>query len=110
MAQQLKGRHVLVSGASSGIGEGLAFAAAMAGAKVTTTARRTERLNVLVERIRAAGGQAQAVAADVADEAVESLVRGKAQRERQLRCRHEARIVTGAGSGPAAASRPSSTR
>ena len=74
MAQQLKGRHVLVSGASSGIGEGLAFAAAMAGAKVTTTARRTERLNVLVERIRAAGGQAQAVAADVADEA--SLVAG----------------------------------
>lgn len=72
--QLLQGRHVLVTGASSGIGEGLAYEAAMAGARVTALARRSENLLSLVQRIHNAGGMAQAVAADVALEA--SLVAG----------------------------------
>lgn len=67
--QTLAGRTVLVTGASSGIGAHLALAAAQAGASVALAARRTDRLADLVDQIRAAGGQALAVAMDVEDEA-----------------------------------------
>lgn len=66
---RLSGRHVLITGASSGIGEHLARVAAREGAKVTVAARRTDRLAAVVEAIKADGGQAFAVAMDVADEA-----------------------------------------
>ena len=65
----LSGRVVAITGASSGIGEGVALACARAGAAVALAARRTERIEALAQRIEQGGGQALAVTADVGDEA-----------------------------------------
>lgn len=48
-------KAVLITGASSGIGEELAWQLAQAGAKVTLAARRTELLDNLAQRIAGAG-------------------------------------------------------
>jgi NAD(P)-dependent dehydrogenase (short-subunit alcohol dehydrogenase family) len=64
----LSGRVALVTGASSGFGAHFARILAKAGAKVVVGARRKERLETLVAEIKAAGGQACAVALDVSDE------------------------------------------
>jgi NAD(P)-dependent dehydrogenase (short-subunit alcohol dehydrogenase family) len=70
----LKGRTVVVTGASSGIGEACALAFASRGAKIVLAARRAERLSGLVEKIASEGGAARAVTTDVTDEAaVENL-------------------------------------
>ena len=69
MTQDLTGRTALVTGASSGIGRHLSLSLARAGAKVAACARRADRLTDLVGEIKAAGGQAVAVAMDVEDEA-----------------------------------------
>ncbi len=70
----LQGRVVVVTGASSGIGQACAVAFADKGAKVVLAARRVDRLEQLVARIEASGGEALAVATDVTDEAaVENL-------------------------------------
>jgi NAD(P)-dependent dehydrogenase (short-subunit alcohol dehydrogenase family) len=68
-AFELAGRTALVTGASSGLGENFARALAESGATVVVAARRADRLAALVAEIRAMGGQAHAVAMDVADEA-----------------------------------------
>lgn len=60
---ELEGRRVLVTGASSGIGEGTARELASAGARVACMARRRDKVEALAEEV---GGVA--VAADVADE------------------------------------------
>jgi NADP-dependent 3-hydroxy acid dehydrogenase YdfG len=65
---ELTGRVVAITGASSGIGEATALAAARAGAAVALAARRTDRIEALAERIIADGGRALAVATDVSDE------------------------------------------
>jgi NADP-dependent 3-hydroxy acid dehydrogenase YdfG len=74
MAATLSGRVALITGASSGIGEGAALALAAAGAQVAVSARRADRLENLVERIVAAGGKAIALPGDVAQEAVAKSV------------------------------------
>ena len=58
---------VLITGASSGIGEAAARLIASKGAHVVLGARRTERLDQLVSEIRAEGGSAKARALDVTD-------------------------------------------
>ena len=63
----LRGKVILVTGASSGIGAHLARVASRAGARVVLTARRVERLRQLAETIRADGGEAMAIALDVTD-------------------------------------------
>jgi NADP-dependent 3-hydroxy acid dehydrogenase YdfG len=69
MAGSLEGRKVLITGASSGIGEAAAVAMAAEGAAVALGARRKARLDELVERIEGDGGKAVAIEADVGDEA-----------------------------------------
>lgn len=60
-------RHVLVCGASAGIGRAAALAFAREGWKVTALARRAERLAALVPELEAAGAAgAAAVVADLA--------------------------------------------
>ncbi|MGW2418146.1 SDR family oxidoreductase [Streptomyces sp. NPDC001709] len=67
--ENLSGRTAVVTGAASGIGEALALRLAAEGARVALLARRADRLQALVEKIRADGGEALAVAADVTDDA-----------------------------------------
>ncbi len=66
MAQfNFNGSCVWLTGASSGIGEALAYELAARGAKVAVTARRAEVLDALVSQIRAKGGQAWSFPGDV---------------------------------------------
>lgn len=58
---------VVVAGASSGIGEAAALALAEHGARVVLAARRTERLDAIVERIERKGGKALAATCDVTE-------------------------------------------
>jgi NAD(P)-dependent dehydrogenase (short-subunit alcohol dehydrogenase family) len=64
----LTGRSVLVTGASSGLGLAFALRAADAGAKVALCARRGDMLTEHTARIRARGGNAVAIEADVTEE------------------------------------------
>ncbi|HEU4360492.1 MAG TPA: SDR family oxidoreductase [Mycobacterium sp.] len=73
---QLAGKRVLVTGASSGIGERAAEKFARAGAAVLVVARRQDRLDEVVQRIAEAGGSAHALACDLSDlAAVDQLVK-----------------------------------
>ena len=79
MTARLEGRRAAITGASSGIGEATAIALAGEGARVALGARRQDRLEELVDRIRADGGTAHASAVDVTDEdAARSFVEGAA--------------------------------
>lgn len=60
---------VLITGASSGIGEATALHLAERGCVVVLGARRIDRLRSLVERIETAGGRAHAHPLDVTDAA-----------------------------------------
>ena len=69
VAAPLAGRAVLVTGASSGIGRAIAFAAARAGADVALTYRANENGAREVEReIQALGRRAAVIRLDVADD------------------------------------------
>lgn len=64
---ELRGAVVVVTGASSGIGEATAVAFAQRGARVVLAARRLERLEELAGRIGRAGGRAIALRCDVGE-------------------------------------------
>jgi NAD(P)-dependent dehydrogenase (short-subunit alcohol dehydrogenase family) len=71
----LDGKRILLTGASSGIGEAGAEQLAREGATVVVVARRQDLLDALVDRITAAGGAAISIACDVSDmDAVDALV------------------------------------
>ncbi|MEA2752552.1 MAG: hypothetical protein QOI41_6695 [Myxococcales bacterium] len=61
----IAGKVVVITGASSGIGQATALLLAERGAKVVLGARRTERLEALAARITAAGGEAAYARTDV---------------------------------------------
>lgn len=65
MTENIHGKVVVITGASSGMGEAAARHLARDGAKVVLGARRTDRLDALVADITTAGGEALAVATDV---------------------------------------------
>ncbi|MBJ7602743.1 MAG: SDR family NAD(P)-dependent oxidoreductase [Candidatus Dormibacteraeota bacterium] len=64
----LIGTVVLVTGASSGIGEATALAFSQLGAAVAIAARRAERLEALAARLREEGSKVLVVTADATDE------------------------------------------
>ena len=61
----IKDHVIIITGASSGIGEATAVKLAKNGAKVVLTARREERLEQLKEKIEKDGGSALVVTGDV---------------------------------------------
>lgn len=65
MSKGIQGKVVVITGASSGLGEATARHLANLGAKVVLGARRQERMDVIVEEIKATGGQASAYTVDV---------------------------------------------
>ena len=77
MSNNISGKVVVITGASSGLGEATARHLSQLGAKVVLAARRKERLEQLVSELVAAGGEAVAYQTDVtrADE-VKALIQG----------------------------------
>jgi NAD(P)-dependent dehydrogenase (short-subunit alcohol dehydrogenase family) len=70
----LRGKRVLITGASSGIGEAGAERFAREGAEVIAVARRADLLEALSERIGKAGGTASPIPCDLSDlDAVDEL-------------------------------------
>ena len=81
LAADLTGQTAIVTGASQGLGEAIALELALNGAKVACVARNAEKLNAVVAKIVAAGGQAEAFPGDVKDgAAVDALVNGIAEK------------------------------
>jgi NAD(P)-dependent dehydrogenase (short-subunit alcohol dehydrogenase family) len=71
----LDGKRVLLTGASSGIGEAAAEQFAQRGATVVVVARRQDLLDALADRITTAGGTATAIPCDLSDmDAIDALV------------------------------------
>jgi 3-oxoacyl-[acyl-carrier protein] reductase len=76
MSMRLHKLTAIVTGAGTGIGQGIAIAFAKEGAQVVIAGRRKEPLAQTVEQIQKAGGVARAVVCDVSVNAqVEALVR-----------------------------------
>ncbi|WP_129667480.1 SDR family oxidoreductase [Phytoactinopolyspora endophytica] len=76
---------VLVTGASSGIGEATARRLAVEGHHVVLTARRTDRLDAIVDELRQAGHSAESRALDVTDRAAfQTLVDDVTERRGRL--------------------------
>jgi len=82
MFASLKGRSVIVTGASKGIGRGIALRFGLAGCRVLVVSRKLNEAEAVVAEIAAAGGAAKGLAADVsrradmqamADAAIESF-------------------------------------
>jgi len=67
--QNIKGKVVAITGASSGMGKAIAIALAKNGAMVVLGARRTAYLQQLVEEIKGTGGDATCIQVDVKNKA-----------------------------------------
>ena len=86
MSNKIKGKVVVITGASSGLGEAAARLLAKEGAKVALGARRGERLKKLVDELDRNGGKALAVVTDVTNrEQVKKLVDQAVQTVRAYR-------------------------
>ena len=69
MFTSLKGRSVIVTGASKGIGRGIALRFGLAGCRVLVVSRKSSEAEGVVAEIVAAGGTARGFAADVTRQA-----------------------------------------
>lgn len=65
MGNNIEGKVVIITGASSGIGEAVAKHLTALGAKVSLGARRKEKLDQIVQDIEQSGGSARAFITDV---------------------------------------------
>jgi NAD(P)-dependent dehydrogenase (short-subunit alcohol dehydrogenase family) len=69
---------VVVTGTSRGLGAAVARSLALSGARVAMVARGAEELECVVRSIRASGGEAHAIAADVAEKRTPHAIAGTA--------------------------------
>lgn len=75
MSSNIEGKVVVITGASSGLGEATARLLSAQGARVVLGARRVERIQALADELTGSGGQALAIPTDVTDyEQVKRLV------------------------------------
>jgi short-subunit dehydrogenase len=79
--RSLQGKHVLITGASSGIGRALAIDMARRGARASLAARSVDKLEEAASQIRREGGSAQTIWTDVSVETecqalIESALQG----------------------------------
>jgi NADP-dependent 3-hydroxy acid dehydrogenase YdfG len=75
MSNNIEGKVVVITGASSGLGEAAARHLSAQGASVVLGARRTDRLQTLADELTRRGGKALALATDVTQrDQVERLV------------------------------------
>ena len=75
MSGILEGKVAIITGGAGGIGSRIAQAYTEAGAKVVIASRNQEKLDFIVDKLRAIGGEAMAVATDVTvPEAVDNMV------------------------------------
>lgn len=65
MTNNVKGKVVVITGASSGMGEAAAIHLSQLGAAVVLGARRNDRIEKLAKQIQESGGKALAIATDV---------------------------------------------
>ena len=69
MSNTIEQKVIVITGASSGMGEAAARRLGAEGARVVLGARRTDRIDALAAEIKAEGGEAIAVTTDVTDRA-----------------------------------------
>jgi len=81
MNHGLKGKRALVTGSSSGIGEGIARRLAESGVTVVVHGRNPERTSAVVDAINSSGGQAHSVIGDLVEEGVPQRIREKVDAE-----------------------------
>ena len=75
LAGAVRGKRVLITGASAGIGRAAAVQIGAAGARVLLVARSAEKLSLVKEEIESAGGEAHVHTADLSDlDACDALV------------------------------------
>jgi short-subunit dehydrogenase len=67
LEEAVKGKTVLITGGSSGIGEAAAMKIAAAGGEVVLVARTKEKLDEVADEVRAAGGTAHVYPCDLSD-------------------------------------------
>jgi NAD(P)-dependent dehydrogenase (short-subunit alcohol dehydrogenase family) len=68
-SRRVEGHVIIVTGASQGIGRGIAVACSRKGASVVLAARTEAKVSDVADEIRAQGGDALAIPTDVTDEA-----------------------------------------
>jgi NADP-dependent 3-hydroxy acid dehydrogenase YdfG len=75
MGNNIEGKVIVITGASSGLGEAAALHLARKGALIVLGARRADRIEAIAKQVTESGGKALAVATDVTDlEQVKALV------------------------------------